>query len=295
MENQCITTQKNISLSSINVKNTLKHIRFLPETEMKIVELMVYESKLGKNGHDLQTWHLWANGSIGYQIRRSKESVRIAKEALQARGIILIDSMKWEDHVKEVDGSLFRARTPYAQKIEFTKEFIGWFKECVAQRKIVSSRQFGYCDNYIIKKESMTVRARLAKMKYNTEKLFITVCNSCESVAKELVGGVTHSLGSFGKIQSKLNTKNTNRNTHGYFSSQEKESIKSKFRNPLIANLSSYTEKKVNLWTDATTRICKQLIDSGMTKIEVARNMIHQNYVNSIQEFETKYSQQMNC
>jgi hypothetical protein len=262
---------------------------------MKIVELMAYESKLGKNGHDLETWHLWANGSLGYQIRRSKESVRIAKEALQARGIILVDGMKWEDHVKEVDGSLVRARTPYKQRIEFTKEFIGWFRECVAQRKIVSSRQFGYCDNYIMKKEGMTVRARLAKMKYNAEKLFITVCNSCESVAKELVGGVTHSLGSFGKIQSKLNNKDTNLNPYGCFPSQENNSLKDKFRNPLIANLSSYTEKKVKLWTDATTRICKQLIDSGMTKIDVARSMIHQNYVNSIKEFEAKYSQQMNC
>jgi hypothetical protein len=289
------STAKNISFSSINVKNTVRHIKFLSETELKLLTLILEESKLGKNGHDLKTFHQWANGSIGYLINRSKESVRIAKEGLQARGIILIDGLKWVEQTVEVDGKLIRTKTPYKQMIQLTEQFIAWFKDCVANRKIMPFRDFGYCDGYIIKKELVTMRSRFARLKYNAGKMLITVCNSCESVASGLVRGVTNPLGSFDKIQKNLNHQNTNLNTGYGFHSHEKESIKSKLRNPLLANLSSYTHKKVKIWTDSTTRICKQLIDSGMTQVEVARSMIHQNYVNSMQEFADKYSRQMNC
>lgn len=289
------SAQKNISLSSINVKNTVRHIKFLTETELKLLDLILEESKLGKNGHNLKTFHDWANGSIGYLINRSKESVRIAKEGLQARGIILIDGLNWAEQTMEVDGRLVRTKTPYRQRVQLTEQFISWFHDCVANRKIMPFREFGYCDGYIIKREFVTMRSRFARLKYNTGKMLITMCNCCESVAGGLVRGVTYPLGSFAKIQDNSNHKDTILNTHGYLPSQEKGALKDKFNNPLLANLSSYTHKKVKIWTDSTTRICKQLMDSGMTQVEVARAMIHQNYVNSINEFNDKYSPPMIC
>lgn len=285
---------KNISLSSINVKNTVRHIKFLSETELKLLTLILEESKLGKNGHDLKTFHEWANGSIGYLINRSKESVRIAKEGLQARGVILVDGLNWKEQTKEIDGKLVRTKTPYKQIIQLTEQFITWFKDCVVNRKIMPFRDFGYCDGYIIKKELVSIKSRFARLKYNAGKMLITMCNSCESVAEGLVRGVTNPLGSFAKIQEQPNHKDTISNTHYGFHSH-KESLKEKFNNPLLANFSSYTQKKVKIWTDATNRICKALMDSGMTQVEVARAMITQNYVNSLQEFADKFSPPMNC
>jgi hypothetical protein len=298
MENQRITTQKNISLSSINVKNTLEHIKFLSRTEKAIVTKMIEKARLYRGGHDLTTWYDYANGSLGNLIDRCGESVRIGKEGLQARGIILIDGLTWEQQQIEDNGKLVRGRSCYAQRIEFTHEFVAWFKSCVANRKIMGDRQWGYADGYVIKKEMSRFKSAMAMVRFKAnavKQVLISMGKTCDEEPNKLAPPPTNFLGTFTKTDnSKFNTEDNSR-IGGWLPSQEKESLKDKFRNPLIANLSSYTEKKVKIWTDATTRICKQLIDSGMTKIEVARKMIHQNYVNSIQEFEMKYSQQMNC
>jgi hypothetical protein len=293
MSEQCITNEKNISLSSINVKNTLEHVKFLTEIEKKIVTKMIEKSKLGKHGHDLTQWFDWANGSLGYLIDRCGESVRLGKEGLQARGIILIDGLTWDQQQREIDGRLVRDKTPYNQRIQFTKSFVTWFGSCVEARKILSTSQWGYCDRYVIKTEMSKMKAKLSKLKYSAgivRQVCISMGKTCEEVTRELVRGVTKSLGTFTKTQElKFNTEDNSR-IGCYLLSQEKDALKNKFVNPLLANLSSYTHKKVKIWTDATTRICKQLLDSGMTKVEVARSMIHQSYVNSVIEFEEKYS-----
>jgi hypothetical protein len=283
-------TQKNVSLSSINVKNTLEHIKFLQNTEKLLLVKIMEKARLYRGEHDLNTWLDYSNGQFGYLLDRSGESVRLAKEGLQARGIITVDGMTWDQHKKE-NGS--RKRTAYSQRIQLTPDFVGWFKSCVSNRKIITDRQWGYAEGYVIKKELSRFKSAMAMLRFKANqvsKLLITMGESCESVANKLVPSATNFLGTFTKTEdSKFNTEDNNR--IGYWlPSQEKESIESKLRNPLLANLSSYTNKKVKIWTDATTRICKQLIDSGMTKIEVARAMIHQNYVNSINEFEAKYS-----
>lgn len=290
------STTKNISLSSINVKNTLEHIKFLHNTEKLLLVKMIEKASLYRGEHDLTTWFEYSNGQFGYLLDRSGESVRIAKEGLQARGIITVDGMTWDQHQKENGG---RKRTAYSQRIQLTPDFVLWFKTCVAQRRIISDNRWGYADGYVIKKELSRFKSAMAMLKFRANQVsqvLITMGESCESVANKLVPSATNFLGTFTKTKDLNSNPNTEyKNRIGYDFDSHKESLKEKFNNPLLANLSSYTQKKVKIWTDATTRICKQLIDSGMTQVEVARAMITQNYVNSIQEFSDKYSNQMNC
>jgi len=291
MENQCITNKKNISLSSINVKNTLEHCKFVHNTEKLLLAKMVEKSRLYRGEHDLTTWFEYSNGQWGSMLDRSAESVRIAKEGLQARGIITIDGMNWNEHQKDNGG---RKRTAYSQRIQLAPDFVAWFKTCVAQRRIISDNRWGYADGYVIKKEMSRFKSAMAMFRFKANQVsqvFITMGKSCEEVTNKLVPSATNFLGTFTKtldLNSKSNTEDKLVGHYGFDS--HKESLKEKFRNPLLANLSSYTNKKVKVWTDATTRICKQLIESGMTQVEVARAMIHQNYVNSFKEFEAKYS-----
>lgn len=294
-EKHNINTTKNISLSSINVKNTLEHIKFLHKTEKLLLVKIVEKARLYRGEHDLTTYLEYSNCQFGSILDRSGESVRLAKEGLQARGIITVDGMTWDQHQKENGG---RKRTAYSQRIQLTPDFVVWFKACVGQRRIISDNRWGYVEGYVIKKELSRFKSAMAMLRFKANQVsqvLITMGESCESVANKLVPSATNFLGTFTKTKdSKFNTENTIESCYG-FHSQEKESIKSKFNNPLLANLSSYTHKKVKIWTDATTRICKQLIDSGMTQVEVARAMIHQNYVNSMQEFADKFSPPMNC
>jgi len=85
-------------------------------------------------------------------------------------------------------------------------------------------------------------------------------------------------------IPEELNSNPLNRNSGGYF--DQKNSIEKKLINPLLSNLFS---KKVKAWDDVTTRICTQLIESGMTRIEVARKMVKQGYLKTVSDFDTKY------
>jgi hypothetical protein len=294
MFNQCITNQKNISLSSINIKNTLEHIKFLTNAEHAVLTKLVEKTRVSKTGHNINQWFEYSNGNLGYLIGLCAETVRTAKEGLHARGIILIDGMAWDQYRKEVDGKLVRLRTAYVQRVEFTHDFVSWLRNCVVTRRITKDRSWNYSDDYVTKRETSRFKAAVAKAKFNANQLknvLISMWNSCEQVPKELVGLGTHSFGSYTKTEeSKFNTKDISSGSGCYPFSEEKNPLKEKFTNALLANLSSYSQKKVKIWTDATTRICKQLIDSGMTKVEVARSMIHQNYVNSLQEFESKYS-----
>jgi hypothetical protein len=293
------STTKNISLSSINVKNTLEHVKFLTKSEHKVLTKLIEKCRVGRNGHDLTTYFNFSNGQLGYLVGLCSETVRVAKEGLQARGIILIDGMSWDQYQVNVDGKLVRLRTPYSQRIEFTNEFVAWLKNCVANRKVPKDGLWMYSFDYLQKRDTSKFKAAVAKARFNAnqlKKVLISMWNSCEDIPKELVGFESNSFGSYSKTKEpNLNNKDIIGNANGYFPSQEKESIKSKFNNQLLANLSSYTQKKVKIWTDATTRICKQLMDSGMTQVEVARAMIHQNYVNSLQEFADKFSPPMNC
>lgn len=288
-------TTKNISLSSINVKNTLEHIKFLHNTEKLLLVKMIEKARLYRGEHDLTTWFEYSNGQFGNLLDRSGESVRLAKEGLQARGIITVDGMTWDQHQKENGG---RKRTAYSQRVQLTPDFVSWFKTCVAQRRIISDNRWGYAEGYVIKKELSKFKSAMAMLKFKANQVsqvLITMGESCESVANKLVPSATNFLGTFTKTKnSKFNTEDQLLGTH-YGLDSQKESLKEKLRNPLLANLSSYTQKKVKIWTDSTTRICKQLMDSGMTQVEVARAMIHQNYVNSMQEFADKYFGQMNC
>jgi len=292
-------TSKKINLSSINCKNTLEHIKFLTRTEHKLLTKLIEKCRVNKGGHDLRTWFDNSNENLGYLVGVCAETARIAKEGLHARGIILIDRTSWDKYQKEVDGKLVRMRTPYVQRVEFTYEFIAWFESCVKNRKIPKDGLWMYSSGYVEKNNERKFKSAVAVAKFKAnqlKKVLITMWNSCESVPIELVGLASNLLGSYTKTEeSKLNTEDINSKTHDWLHSDGNLSIKEKLRNPLIANLASYSQKKVKTWTESTTRICKQLIDSGMTKIEVARSMVHQNYVNSIEEFNAKYSHPMNC
>jgi hypothetical protein len=291
-------TSKKINLSTLGMKNSLEHIKFPTKSEKAVLTKMHEKCPLTENGHDLDAYFDYANGSLGYLTDRCGETVRVAKEGLQARGIILIDGLTWEQSQIERDGKIVRVRTPQNQRIEFTHEYKVWFKACVTAKKILGDRKWGYCDGYIQKRALSRLRSSLAMARFKESafsKVFINMGKTCEEVQQKLVTPLTNFLGTFNKTQNSNSIIKYNSRIGYGLHSDEKVSIKEKFINPLIANLSACSNKTVKTWTDATNRIVNQLFQSGMTKVEIIRTMIRQGYVNTVNEFESKYSHPMNC
>ncbi len=264
-------------LTSINVTNTLNYIHFLERGEHALISFLIRRAPLKNGEHDLASARFdLSNGLLASIAKYCRETVRKHKEGAQARGIILIDGKPWSEH---------KGKPQRTQVITFTLEFIEWFKKCVAEKRIQDSRLFGYCDGYIQKMEKQTVRARLAKMAFTGRQLLITVGDNLSYLAKELVPPRTNSVGINSKIRD-LNIEYMLGDGKTYFG--KKESVKSKISHALLSTMIPTKTEKYKPITKATIKFCSDLLISGMTKFEVARQMISQGYVKTVEEFETK-------
>jgi hypothetical protein len=205
-----------------------------------------------------------------------RETVRKFKEAVQARGVILVDGKPWSEH---------KGKPQRTQVITFAPDFIEWFKKCVSEKRIQDSRLFGYCDGYIEKMEKNSIRARFNKMVFTGRQLLITVGDNLAHITKELAPPPTNSVGINNKIGN-LNIEYMLGEGKTYYG--KKESLKSKISHALLSTLIPTNTQKYKPITKATIKFCSDLLISGMTKFEVARQMINQGYVKTVEEFEAK-------
>lgn len=272
-----IPAQNKKLLTSINVTNTLEHIKFLPRGEAALLASLIRKSRLRNSEHDIEAANFdFANGYLAHLMRYCREAARGCKEGLQARGIILVDGKPWADK---------KSKPQRTQVITFTPAFVEWFKKCVAEKRIQDSRLFGYCDGYLAKMEQKRVRAIVAKIAFNSRQVLITAVDNLSCLGKELVPPRTNSVGIISKIRD-LNIEYMLGEGKTYFG--KKESVKSKISHALLSTLIQTKTEKYKPLTKATIKFCSDLLDSGMTKFEVARQMISQGYVKTVEEFEAK-------
>jgi len=272
-------------LTDLNINNTIRFMnvyKLLPYAEQALVSEMIRLSPLKNGEHDLAA--LKYNGSNEYLAAGANlkhETTRISKEALQARGIFLIDGREWTPN---------RGRPQTTQQITFTPKFIEWFKKTVSEKSIQPFDQFGYCVGYVEKREERRRRMRIAKMVFNNTRKFIINVIADTSLAittklQESVPPRTDSDGTYEKIENQ-NNEYTFKNAPKFLSNG---SIKSKLTNGLLASLSTtHKENEYKQIGEATIKFCSSLLKSGLTKIEVARHMIKNGYVKTVEDFEKR-------
>lgn len=268
-------------LTDININNTIRFMnvhRLLPYAEQALVSEMIRLSPLKNNEHDLSALkYSRSNEYLAAGTNLKHETTRISKEALQARGIFLIDGKAWTPN---------RGRPQTTQQITFTPKFIEWFKKTVSEKSIQPFDQFGYCVGYVEKREARRQRMRIAKMVFNNTRKFIinAICDMSLAIAskqQESVPPRTDSDGTYEKIE--------NQNNEYIFSKGQNGSIKSKLTNSLLSSISiAHKEKEYKQIGEATIKFCSSLLKSGLTKIEVARHMIKHGYVKTVEEFEKR-------
>lgn len=249
----------------------------MPKREVLFLEKAVKKSPLVNGQHDIEGASFpFSNGYLGYINHSCRETARNIKEAIQARGIIFIDGKAWTED---------RGRPQSEQVITFTPAFIAWLKKSVAEKKIQDAREFGYCDGYVKKMVEKRARSFLAKAAFFSRQVLISVVENFSEVAKELVPPPTNSFGTFNKIAIQNNE-----------DMNYKPSIRKQLTNSLLASLIQTTDPvKHKPITSSTIEFCKGLLKSGMTKVEVARQMISQGYIRTMEDFDKKLFPQMIC
>jgi biotin operon repressor len=232
-------------LNSITVISSYKE--FLEASNLDVYERLLLRfildlAPLKDKEHDFTVITNYSNDYLAKMLGCSRERIRQAKESLQARGILLVDEKTWEEY-NLPSGKRFKPQN--TQDVRVTPRFVAYLLG------EISTWIFNYCKEFFVKLLKRKA-AKFPKVKNGSLWEEDDWVNASKVVAPD------PKIAEADKIAAK------------------------EMRQNILRKLFGRCDVIIKPWTDSTTRLVHNLINTGFAITEVARLLKQQDYVRDI-------------